>query len=255
MKSSLKFTVVIPARYNSSRFPGKPLADLAGKPMVQHVYERAIKSGATNIVIATDDERIRVAAQKFGAKVCMTSDQHQSGSDRLAEVIEILKCADDEIVVNLQGDEPLMPPELVAQVAHDLAKRAQADIATVCEPLTSAQKLFDPNLAKVVRDDKGYALYFSRSPIPYDRKKFPLTDHDQSLVKDIYYRHIGIYAGRACFWRKYVAWGPCQLENLESLEQLRVLWRGGKIFVGISQQASFMEVNTPEDLARVKTML
>lgn len=255
MQSPLKFTIVIPARYNSSRFPGKPLADLAGKPMVQHVYERAIKSGATNIIIATDDERIRASAQKFGAKVCMTSDKHQSGSDRLAEVIDILKYADDEIVVNLQGDEPLMPPELLAQVAHDLAEHSQADIATVCEPLTSVPKLLDPNLVKVVRDHEGYALYFSRSPIPYDRKNFPLTNHDLSLVKDVYYRHIGIYAGRANFWRKYVAWGQCQLENLESLEQLRVLWHGGKIFVGISSYPTFMEVNTPEDLARVRALL
>jgi len=251
----VKFRVVIPARYQSSRFLGKALAEIAGKPMVQHVYERALKSGATSAIIATDDERIINAAKSFGAPACMTSMLHQSGSDRLAEAIDVLGYSDDDIVVNLQGDEPMMPPEIIAQVANDLSAHESASVATVCEPLTTVAKLLDPNLAKVVRDSDGYALYFSRSPIPYDRSSFPLNDEGQSLAKDIYYRHIGIYAARARFWREYVKWEPCQLEILESLEQLRILWHSKKIFVGVSNHPSFMEVNTPEDLARVQASL
>lgn len=247
-----KFRVIIPARYGSSRLSGKALVDIAGKPMVQHVYERAVQSGAASVVIATDDKRISLAAQNFGASACLTSKEHQSGSDRLAEAINILGYGDDEIVINLQGDEPMVPPAIIAQVANDLATHPLAEVATVCEPLTSAQKLLNPNLAKVVRAQDGYALYFSRSPIPYDRAIFPVVDERQPLSGNIYFRHIGIYAARACFWRKYVAWQPCQLENLEGLEQLRALWHGSKIFVGIFQGASFMEVNTPEDLEKVR---
>lgn len=247
-----KFRVIIPSRYDSSRLPGKALVDIAGKPMVQHVYERALQSGAASVVIATDDERISLAAKNFGAVACMTSKEHQSGSDRLAEAIELLGYGDDEIVINLQGDEPMVPPAIVAQVANDLTAHPLAEVATVCEPVMSAQKLLNPNLAKVVRDQDGYAMYFSRSPIPYDRAIFPVVDDGLPLLNNVYFRHIGIYAARVRFWRKYVAWQPCQLENLEGLEQLRALWHGSKIFVGIFQGASFMEVNTPEDLEKVR---
>jgi len=246
------FKVIIPVRYSSSRLPGKALIDIAGKPMVQHVYERALKSGATSVVIATDDKRIYLAAEKFGAKACMTSEKHQSGSDRLAEAIDILGYSDNEIIVNVQGDEPLIEPKIIAQVALDLAQH-QADVATVCEPLQTAQQLFDPNVVKVVRDAQGFALYFSRAPIPYDRDNFALADTMPINVG--YYHHIGLYAARVNFWRKYVAWQPCVLEKIEHLEQLRVLWHGGKIFVGVSNYPSVIGVDTPEDLEKVRKML
>jgi len=247
------FKIIIPARYQSSRFQGKALAEIAGKPMVQHVYERAQQSGATSVVIATDDERIRKVAQGFGAAVCMTSDQHQSGSDRLAEAVALLGYADDEVVVNLQSDEPLVPPGILSQIVTGLLTHPAAQVATICEPLTQTQKMLDPNVAKVVRDQEGYALYFSRSPLPYARGF--VASEIKDLLPDVYYRHIGLYAARVSFWQQYVKWGPCQLEELEGLEQLRVLWHGGKIIVGVSSYASFMEVNTPEDLMKVRALM
>lgn len=250
----MKFKVVIPARYGATRLPGKPLRLLAGKPLVQHVFERAMESGAEEVVIATDDERIREAAEGFGAAVCMTSPQHRSGTERLAEVASRRHYAADTIVVNLQGDEPLLPPPLLRQVAEDLAVHPAASIATLYAPLTQASQLFDPNVVKVVMDHRGYALYFSRAPIPWDRDRFALSSAQMDANAD-YCRHIGLYAYRAGFLREYVDRPPCQMEQLESLEQLRALWYGYRIHLSRALPEPAPGVDTEEDLSRVERFL
>jgi 3-deoxy-manno-octulosonate cytidylyltransferase (CMP-KDO synthetase) len=236
--------IVIPARYASTRLPGKPLADIAGKPLIQHVHERARESGAGTIVIATDDERIRKAAESFGARVCMTRAEHRSGTERLAEVIAMLAIPPDEIVVNLQGDEPQMPPALIQQTAGALARHADAVVATACTPLLDEAELRNPNMVKVVFDCRGYALYFSRAPIPFPR--------DGGLPPA--YRHIGLYAYRAGYVANYVRLEPSPHELAEQLEQLRVLWHGGRIAVHVTDQAPPAGVDTPEDLDRVRKL-
>ena len=240
--------IIIPARYNSTRLPGKPLADVAGKPLIQRVHECAAKTGATAITIATDDERIRQAAEKFGARVCMTSPQHRTGTDRLAEVIEKQAIGADEIVVNLQGDEPLMPPELIREVAGKLAARKDAMVATACHAIRDRESLVNPNVVKVVCDAEGYALYFSRAAIPWPREVMAR----QSGVAIQAYRHIGLYAYRAGFVRRYAAWPPCPPEEAEQLEQLRVLWHGERIVVHEAREMPEAGVDTPEDLERVR---
>lgn len=250
----IKFKVIIPARYESSRFPGKALADIAGKPMIQHVYERVLKSGANAVVLATDDDRIRIVAEKFGAQVCMTSTNHQSGTDRLAEAVKKLGYSDDEIIVNVQGDEPLIPPEIIQQTAIDLYEHQDADVATLCEPITTTEQLFASNIAKVAFDAKNYALYFTRAPIPWDRDNFPL-EHNSFLPPHIYYRHLGIYCYRAGFLKKFVTWKPCDLELIEHLEQLRMLYKGAKVYVGIATAPSAIGVDTPADLEKVRALI
>jgi len=240
--------IIIPARYDSTRLPGKPLADVAGKPLIQRVYECAAKACAAAITIATDDERIRQAAEKFGARVCMTSPQHRSGTDRLAEVIEKQDIGADEIVVNLQGDEPLMPPELIREVAGKLAARKDAMVATACHAIHDRELLVNPNVVKVVCDTKGYALYFSRAAIPWPREVMA----GKSGVAIQAYRHIGLYAYRAGFVRRYASWPPCPPEEAEQLEQLRVLWHGERIVVHEAREMPEAGVDTPEDLERVR---
>ncbi len=240
--------VIIPARYASTRLPGKPLADIAGKPLVQHVYERARESGAKSVVIATDDERIHAVAERFGARVCMTGTQHRSGTERLAEVIEKLGIGEHEIVVNLQGDEPLMPPALIRRVAEILTSHSQAAVATACRAIQDRVEFTDPSVVKVVFDKQGYALYFSRAPIPWPREE--MAEKKQSPVRA--YRHIGLYAYRAQFVRRYAAWPPCALEDAEQLEQLRVLWYGERIAVCETKELPGPGVDTPEDLKRVR---
>jgi 3-deoxy-manno-octulosonate cytidylyltransferase (CMP-KDO synthetase) len=243
--------VVIPARYASTRLPGKPLLDIAGKPMIQHVYERARQSGAGRVVVATDDERIRAAVEGFAGEVCMTGGHHQSGTDRIAEVITRLGLDTDEIVVNLQGDEPLMPPDLITQVAAALAAQPAAVMASACHPIKDRATLLNPNVVKVVLDAAGFALYFSRAAIPWPRDAmarggdFPI----QAL------HHIGLYAYRAGFIRRYAAWPPCPLEKIEALEQLRVLWHGEKIIMHETRTQPQAGVDTPEDLERVRRQL
>src|SRR3569833_2483109 len=248
------FCVVIPARYGSTRLPGKPLRLLAGKTMLQHVHERAHESGAAEVVIATDDERIREAAAGFGANVCMPAAAHRSGTDRLAEVAARGAYAPDVIIVNLQGDEPLMPAVLIRQVADDLAAHEAASIATLCERFTAGAELFDPNVVKVVMDRAGYALYFSRAPIPLDRDAF---GRDGCGVTEVsgYWRHLGMYAYRAGFLQEYVRWAPAPLERAESLEQLRALWYGHRVHVAEAVVATAAGVDTAEDLARVEALL
>lgn len=251
---SAAFTVVIPARFASSRFPGKPLKSIAGKPMVQHVWEQACKSQAGRVVVATDDARIVEACQAFGAEVLLTRDDHNSGTDRLAEVATQLGLAADAIVVNVQGDEPLIPPAIIDQVAANLAAHPEAAIATLAEPIEDVASLFNPNVVKVATDINGLALTFSRAPLPWARDA--LAASREVLPANVpYRRHIGIYAYRAGFLHDFVAWGPCWLENTESLEQLRALWHGVRIHVADALEAPPAGVDTPEDLERVKRLL
>lgn len=240
------FQVVIPARYASTRLPGKPLLMLAGKPMLQWVYERAQRSRAQNVIIATDDERIVKAAQAFGARVQLTSPQHQSGTDRIAELARHIGWAANDIVVNVQGDEPLMPPALIDQVASLLDAHPGAHIATLATPLHSAAQLAEPNVVKVVADAKGRALYFSRAAIPHDR------DHGSFMHAR---RHLGIYAYRVGALQQLASFIPTPLEQLEKLEQLRALENGLEIRVGDAREVPGPDVNAPEDVVRVEALL
>ncbi len=250
----MSFRVLIPARYASTRLPGKPLLDIVGKPMLQRVYEQAVASGAASVVIATDDPRIEEAARGFGADVCMTSPEHSSGSERLAEAVSLLGYDDGEVVVNLQGDEPLMPPQLLKQVADNLAGHADASVATLCTRIHAAAELFDPHAVKVVMDRHGYALYFSRAVIPWDRDAFAVTTEELPPAAE-HYRHLGLYAYRAAFLKRYVRLAPCALERMEVLEQLRVLWYGERIHVAEALVPPAPGVDTPDDLARVRQLV
>ncbi|WP_445397969.1 3-deoxy-manno-octulosonate cytidylyltransferase [Zobellella sp. An-6] len=242
--------VVIPARFSSTRLPGKPLADIHGKPMIRRVVEQAQKSAAARVVVATDDERIRAALADAGVEVCMTGRHHESGTERLAEVVELLGLAPDEIVVNVQGDEPLLPPELVDQVAGLLAG-SDAPMATLATPLETAAQWQDPNVVKVVQSLAGKALYFSRAPIPWDRDGMAAG----APALDGCLRHIGIYAYRAGFIRRYLALPASPLEQREKLEQLRVLWHGESIALAEACVVPPAGVDTPEDLELVRRLL
>ncbi|MDF2642124.1 MAG: 3-deoxy-manno-octulosonate cytidylyltransferase [Pseudomonas sp.] len=248
------FVVVIPARYGSSRFPGKPLAMIAGKPMIQHVWEQARKSSAERVVVATDDARIVQACEAFGADVVLTREDHNSGTDRLAEVATHLGLAADAIVVNVQGDEPMIPPAVIDQVAANLAAHPEAGISTLAEPIEDVTALFNPNVVKVVSDVNGLALTFSRAPLPWARDALAKT-RDELPEGVPYRRHIGIYAYRVGFLHDFVSWGPCWLENTENLEQLRALWNGVRIHVADALEAPPAGVDTPDDLERVKRLL
>ena len=243
------FKVVIPARYASTRLPGKPLLQLAGRPMLQHVHERSLQSGAAVVIIATDDQRIADAAHNFDATVCMTSPEHTSGTERLAEVVVRQGWDDDDIIVNVQGDEPLIPSALVQQVAAGLANNAAAPMATLAYPIQSTAEMADPNIVKVVLDKQGYALYFSRAAIPFHRDRLAMDNDTRAL------RHIGLYAYRAGFLKRYMQMEPSPLESIEKLEQLRVLWHGMKIHVGVASEMPGHGVDTREDLARVDAFL
>jgi 3-deoxy-manno-octulosonate cytidylyltransferase (CMP-KDO synthetase) len=247
------FKVVIPARYASTRLPGKPLLEVAGKPLIRHVWERARASAADEVVVATDDPRIAAACNAFGADVALTRSDHQSGSDRIAEVVAARGWPGDALVVNLQGDEPTMPPDLIDQVAQGLARHPVANIATLAHPIDDAQALFDPHVVKVVLDAEGFALYFSRAPIPWHRDEF-LGGRHSLPQQGVYLRHIGLYAYRAGFLARFVAWPPAPLELAESLEQLRVLWHGERIHVGVAAEAPGPGVDTSADLQRVAAL-
>ncbi|OIN01942.1 3-deoxy-manno-octulosonate cytidylyltransferase [Idiomarina sp. MD25a] len=248
----MSFTVIIPARYPSSRLPGKPLADIGGKPMIQHVYERALQSGAAEVIIATDDQRIADVVERFGGRSMLTASDHQSGTERLAEVVEQLALSEDQVVVNVQGDEPFIPPEIIRQVADNLANQRVAPMATLAVPMATTDEVFNPNAVKVVCDSAGYALYFSRAPIPYNRDQFKSLNDQQPEQVDGYMRHIGIYAYRADFIKRYVAWNESPLERIESLEQLRVLWHGEKIHVAEAIMPPAAGIDTPEDLEQAR---
>lgn len=245
--------IVIPARYDSTRLPGKPLVDLAGKPMIQHTYENASKVSEATVVIAPDDARIESAAKNFGANVCLTSKNHTSGTERIAEVIDKLKLEDDDIIVNLQCDEPFLPPEIVEQLVNNM-KSISVNMATLCEPIDSLDDVFNPNNVKVVFDKDNYALYFSRAPIPWCRDEF--NKQPKQLPKNVtYYRHIGIYAYRAGFVKRYVGWQPSILESTECLEQLRVLANGEKIHIDIAVSSPGIGIDTQDDLNKALELL
>jgi 3-deoxy-manno-octulosonate cytidylyltransferase (CMP-KDO synthetase) len=247
----MQFAVVIPARYASARLPGKPLADIAGKPMVVHVADRARESGAYEVIVATDDERIQQAVSRHGHQAMMTRPDHVSGTDRIAEIATVLGWPDDLIVVNAQGDEPRMPPQLLHAVAGQLATHGDAAIATACHPLHSAKEMFDTNAVKVVLDKNGYAIYFSRAPIPYARDAFKAAT--LNLPRGLpAYRHLGLYAYRCSFLKTYSTLPPAAMEQFESLEQLRALWHGYRISVVVTDQAPDPGVDTPEDLENMR---
>jgi 3-deoxy-manno-octulosonate cytidylyltransferase (CMP-KDO synthetase) len=243
------FKVVIPARYASTRLPGKPLLKIAGRPMLQYVYEQAQQSGASDVIVATDDQRILDAATGFGATVCMTSTGHESGTERLAEVVELMVWDDRSVVVNVQGDEPLIPPALIRQVAEGLAGHPDTSVATLAYPIQDPEEVADPHVVKVVLDKAGYALYFSRAPIPCRRDGASGVDSVAAL------RHIGLYAYRAGFLRRYKDLEPSPLEEIEKLEQLRVLWHGLRIHVGMASEVPGHGVDTESDLDRVEKIL
>ncbi|MBC8948896.1 MULTISPECIES: 3-deoxy-manno-octulosonate cytidylyltransferase [Xenorhabdus] len=242
------FTVIIPARFSSTRLPGKPLADIHGKPMVLRVMERAVRSGADRVIVATDNQEVFDAVTAVGGEACMTRESHHSGTERLAEVIDKYQFADDEIIVNVQGDEPLIPEQIIKQVADNLAS-SNAGMATLAVQIQDAEEAFNPNAVKVVMDSQGYALYFSRATIPWERDRFVQSTE---TIGDHFLRHIGIYAYRAGFIRRYIQWEPSPLESIEMLEQLRVLWYGEKIHVAKALQAPGAGVDTPEDLETVR---
>lgn len=250
----LAFKVLIPARMRSTRLPGKMLADIAGKPLVAWVAERARASGADEVVVATDHQDIADAVAARGIRVCTTSAAHETGTDRLAEAVGLLGLADAEIVVNVQGDEPLIDPQLVRKVAAELALRPKASIATAVHPITDAQAFFDPNVVKVVIDTEGYAQYFSRAPIPYARDAF--AKGRERLPEGLpAYRHIGIYAYRVGFLRRYATLSPTGAERFEALEQLRALGHGHRIAVAFWERPMEAGVDTAEDLERVRRKL
>jgi 3-deoxy-manno-octulosonate cytidylyltransferase (CMP-KDO synthetase) len=250
----LAFKVVIPARMRSTRLPGKMLADIAGKPLVAWVAERAGASGAEMVVVATDHQEIADAVAALGFKVCTTSPAHETGTDRIAEAVMLLGLQPDEIVVNVQGDEPLIDPQLIRKVAGELALRPNASIATAVHPIDSAESFFDPNVVKVVIDTEGYAQYFSRAPIPYARDAFALS---REVLPEGFtaYRHIGIYAYRVRFLREYSSLSPTAAERFEALEQLRALGHGHRIAIAFWSEPMEAGVDTPEDLDRVRKQL
>jgi 3-deoxy-manno-octulosonate cytidylyltransferase (CMP-KDO synthetase) len=254
----LAFNVVIPARIASSRLPGKPLLDIGGKPMVVRVAEQAAKSDAQQIIIATDHEPILAAVRLNGFNACMTRSDHTSGTDRIAEVVTQQEWADDTIVVNVQGDEPLIPPVLIRAVARHLFDHPECAIATACHPIHDEASLRNPNIVKAVLDKNGNAMYFSRAPIPYPRDVFgaaSLTPGERKLPASIsFLRHIGIYAYRAGFLREFGKLEPAAIEQIEALEQLRALWHGYKIGVTITQDAPPGGVDTEADLNVARTI-
>ncbi|HET7097905.1 MAG TPA: 3-deoxy-manno-octulosonate cytidylyltransferase [Casimicrobiaceae bacterium] len=249
----MSFTVLIPARYASTRLPGKPLADVAGRPLVIRVAERAQASGAQRIVIATDDERIRAAAAKHGVDSVMTRADHRTGTDRLAEAASILRLDDATIVVNVQGDEPLLEPALIRGMAEELQTHADAAIATACHPIDNPEEAFNPNVVKVVLDHAGYALYFSRATIPWAREAFRV---DRGTLPEglPLYRHYGLYAYRVGFLRRYPLLAEAPVERFEALEQLRALWHGHRIVVRITTGTPAPGVDTQEDLDHVRAL-
>lgn len=255
--SYVTFRVVIPARLKSSRLPNKPLLDLGGKPMVVRVCERAQRSGADTIVVATDSRDVRDAVREAGFDVCMTREDHPSGTDRIAEVCDHFGWADETVVVNVQGDEPFLPPELIDQAAHQLVDSG-ADMATLAHAIHDAGELFNPNICKVVMKANADALYFSRAPIPFARDDFSPAwqqhAQPQSLPASGYdcYRHIGLYAYRRRFLRDYASLAPSPLESIEALEQLRALWHGYRISVAVTETLPPAGVDTPDDAVRAQ---
>lgn len=250
----MSYIVVIPARYASTRLPGKPLLDIGGKPMIQRVVEQAARCGAERVVVATDDERIVDVVTGFGCEAVMTNASHPSGTDRLQEVAQKLGLDDAAVIVNVQGDEPLIPPSVIDQVANNLAEHCEAGIATLCERIHDLETVMNPNAVKVVFDHQGMANYFSRAPIPWSREQFSSSLSQQLPAGAEYYRHIGIYAYRVGFLHSYVNWPSSMTEVTESLEQLRALANGVRIHVDVALETPPAGVDTQEDLERVRVL-
>lgn len=251
----MKFNIVIPARLGSTRLPRKVLREVGGKPVVRHVWEAARAAGAAEVIIAADDEAVAGVARAFGARVCMTAATHQSGTDRVNEVARAERWDRDTVVVNLQGDEPLMPPGLVRQCAALLAGDTAADIATLCHPLHSADEWLNPNVVKLVMDRRGYALYFSRAPLPWKRDPVAAPEAAAHMPLQLAYRHIGLYAYRVGSLAHFSELPPAELEQCEALEQLRALTHGFRIKVGIAQDPPPRGIDTEEDLLAVAALL
>lgn len=250
MSEPIDFVVAIPARFGATRLPGKPLRPIGGRPMIAHVVERALEAGAREVVVATDDARVADAAAHPKVRVCLTRPEHRSGTDRLAECADQLGWPDAQVVVNLQGDEPFAPPQGIRAVA-ELLQASGAEMATLAEAVACLDTVFDPNAVKLVCDAKGLALYFSRAPIPWDRDRFA---RERLGAAPGWLRHIGIYAYRAGFLRRFAAMPPGRLEQLESLEQLRVLEAGHRIAVRTTPVAFPPGVDTEADLARAESI-
>lgn len=250
----MRFSVVIPARYQSQRLPGKPLVDIAGKPMIRRVWERCRTSGAADVIVATDDHRILDACKAFGAHAVMTSPTHASGTDRIAEVSRLLDWEDEDLIVNVQGDEPLIPPAVVRQVAALLHGRPDAEMATLCTPVHGLDDFLDPNVVKLTAREDGSALYFSRAPIPWSRDGAAAGLESQTRHRDAL-RHIGLYAYRVGALRQLADTAPCPLEQIEKLEQLRALWLGFTILTDIAEEVPGPGVDTPEQLEDVRRLL
>lgn len=249
----MSFTIIIPARLSSTRLPGKPLLLINDKPMIQHVYEQALKSDADKVIVATDDQQIMDAVHAFGGEACMTAVDHLSGTDRIQEVAQQYQLDDDHIVVNVQGDEPCIPPEVINQVAHNLCVNTNAVAATLSEPMTNADDFINPNVVKVVASQQKSALYFSRAAIPFPRD----TSVENFVGKTSYVpqRHIGIYAYRVSLLHDFIRWQPAPLEMIESLEQLRILFYDKKIHIEEACQIVPGGVDTEDDLERVRQCL
>jgi 3-deoxy-manno-octulosonate cytidylyltransferase (CMP-KDO synthetase) len=248
----MRFSVVLPARYASQRLPGKPLADLGGKPLILHACDCAKRSGAAQVIVATDDPRIQQVCEQAGIEVQMTAAGHISGTDRIAEVAQRLDWDEDELVVNLQGDEPMMPPANIEQTARLL--ESGADMSTLCTPIHDLGEFMNPNVVKVVADGQGRALYFSRAPIPWNRDGATSGGGSQQQHQGAL-RHIGIYGYRVGALKRLSATPPCELEQLEKLEQLRALWLGMHIALDVAREVPGPSVDTPDDLKRVATLL
>lgn len=245
------FKIVIPARYNSSRFPGKPLALICGVPMVVRVYQQALKTSASEVIVATDDDRVVNICSNNDVPVCLTSPDHPTGTDRIAEVARLKGWSDDDIVVNVQGDEPLIPVSTIHQVANNLHRFTHASIATLATSIIDYEELIDPTNVKVVFDHNGLAHYFSRAPIPFDRD---MTAESAAKTLKNAFRHLGLYAYRVGFLNRYAEMPECEYEALEKLEQLRALWHGEKIHVDIATELPGTGVDTPEQLALVEAL-
>ena len=248
----MQFRVVIPARYASSRLPGKPLADIGGRPMVLRVLDRALQAGAQDVVVATDDARVQAVVEAAGQHALLTSPEHNSGTERLVEVVETLGWDDDTLVVNVQGDEPLIDPALIREAARQLVLHDDAVMATLAHPIHDHADFISPNVVKVITDEAGYALYFSRAPIPWPRDAFAAGAGLPDTLGAL--RHIGLYAYRAGFLRTYAGLAASPLEQMEMLEQLRVLWHGYRISLGITPGAPAPGVDTADDLERVRAL-
>lgn len=251
----MSYTIIIPARYASSRLPGKPLLEIAGRPMIQHVWQRACASEAARVVIATEDQRVYDCCADFGAEVVMTDPGHESGTDRLQEVVTKLGLGEDEIVVNVQGDEPLIPAEAIEQVAANLAAQPAAGIATLAEPIGDVDTVFNPNAVKAVMDNSGFALYFSRAPIPFHRDNWSAGAATEMPSSSGVYRHIGIYAYRVGFLHQFVSWPVGRLEACEKLEQLRAMENGVRIHIEAACVDIPGGVDTEQDLQAVRELL